>query len=164
MKLRHHTFRLVTDGTIVLPGIFDYHRDGSFAREFQKRGLRRFIGEVLNEDSLYAATNPPEPDVKSLELAILNYYPRTTKDCLLQHYQTPVEGDHKAWKRLFGEIAADYQVKAPSRFLVQNLLQYGVNIGDVWRYMIAYRLSFITENIAPADFGVSHAMDRPLWK
>ncbi|KAK6073570.1 carboxylesterase-lipase family protein [Seiridium cupressi] len=34
---------------------------------------------------------------------------------------------------------------------------------DIWRYRVAKRLSFITERVAPASFGVAHAMDKPWW-
>jgi hypothetical protein len=50
------------------------------------------------------------------------------------------------------------------RFLANSLLTHDVPVQDVWRYCIQYRLSFITENVAPASFGVSHAMDKPFWK
>jgi hypothetical protein len=55
-------------------------------------------------------------------------------------------------------------VRAPSRTLVDNLTANGVPIRDIWRYHIAFRLSFITEKVAPMSFGVAHAMDKPFWK
>jgi hypothetical protein len=48
--------------------------------------------------------------------------------------------------------------------LVDNLLSNGVPLEAIWRYHIAYRLSFITEKVAPKSFGVAHAMDKPFWK
>ncbi|KAL4735705.1 Alpha/Beta hydrolase protein [Aspergillus similis] len=161
MKLKHHTFRPVTDGIFIHPGLFKYYRDGSFAREFKRRGLRILIGEVLNEETLYAVTNGPEANIESLEAQISNYYSPTTTSRLLQHYTLPTFTEKKDWEAVFGRIISDGQVRAPSRFLVNNLIENGVNICDVWRYMIAYRLSFITEKVAPTSFGVSHAMDRP---
>ncbi|KAL4738452.1 Alpha/Beta hydrolase protein [Aspergillus similis] len=56
------------------------------------------------------------------------------------------------------------QVRAPSRALVSNLVANGVDLADIWRYHIAYRLSFIDERVAPISFGVAHAMDKPFWK
>jgi carboxylesterase type B len=44
------------------------------------------------------------------------------------------------------------------------LLEHGVRLEDIWRYRVAYRLSFINEKIAPKSFGVAHAMDKPFWK
>ncbi|KAF9890763.1 hypothetical protein FE257_005632 [Aspergillus nanangensis] len=163
MKLDHHTFRPVTDGVFIRPGIFQYHRDGSFAAEFKRRGLRLFIGEVLNEETLYAVTNGPDASLGSLQLQLSNYYPSSTTDRLIQHYTLPVSDDKKDWEALFGRIVSDGQVRAPSRFLVENLLSHGVDSRNVWRYYIAYRLSFISEEVAPASMGVSHAMDRPFW-
>ncbi|KAJ4244042.1 hypothetical protein NW762_014655 [Fusarium torreyae] len=163
MELKNHTFRPVTDDLFIHPGIFDYYRDGSFASEFKRRGLKLLIGEVLDEDTLYAVTNPPDPNPSSLRMQISNYYPPHVTDRLLKHYTLPDTKDKHAWQQLFGRIVADGQVRAPSRYLVDNLVQNGVDIGNVWRYLIAYRLSFITDEVAPASFGVSHAMDRPIW-
>lgn len=164
MNLKNHTFRPVTDDLFIHSGIFDYYRDGSFAAEFKKRKLRLYIGEVLDENTLYAVTNGPDANLPSLQLQISNYYPPATTTRLLQHYGLPNSQDKKDWEKLFGQIVADGQVRAPSRYLVSNLLENGVEINHVWRYLIAYRLSFITNQIAPASFGVSHAMDRPIWK
>ncbi|KAG5787748.1 hypothetical protein H9Q69_013192 [Fusarium xylarioides] len=163
MELKNHTFRPVTDDLFIHSGIFDYYRDGSFAREFKKRGLKLYIGEVLDEDTLYAVTNPPDPNISSLQMQISNYYPPHVTDRLLKHYTLPQTKDKKAWQQIFGRIIADGQVRAPSRYLVDNLVRNGVDIKSVWRYLIAYRLSFITNDVAPASFGVSHAMDRPIW-
>ncbi|CEF84873.1 hypothetical protein FGSG_13166 [Fusarium graminearum PH-1] len=163
MELKNHTFRPVTDNLFIHSGIFDYYRDGSFAREFKKRGLKLLIGEVLDEDTLYAVTNPPDPNIESLHVQIANYYPPHVTDRLLKHYALPQTKDKEAWQKIFGRIVADGQVRAPSRYLVDNLVRNGVDIKNVWRYLIAYRLSFINNNVAPASFGVSHAMDRPIW-
>ncbi|KAJ5769928.1 uncharacterized protein N7511_001979 [Penicillium nucicola] len=163
MDLDNHTFRPVTDNIFVQPGIFEYYRDGSFAEVFKKRNLRLLIGEVLNEDTLYAVTNGPEPNLASLQQQISNYYPPSTTQRLLQHYQPPTSESKEDWGKLFGKIIADGQVRAPSRYLVKILTDNGVDMANIWRYRIAYRLSFITDKVAPASFGVTHAMDRPIW-
>lgn len=59
---------------------------------------------------------------------------------------------------------SDGQVRAPSRALVKALFDNGIGMEDVWRYHIAYRLSFIDEKVAPASYGVAHATDKPIWK
>ncbi|RDW60489.1 Carboxylic ester hydrolase [Aspergillus mulundensis] len=161
MKFKHHTFRPVSDDVFIHRNLFEYYRDGSFAAEFKRRGLRILIGEVLNEETLYAVTNGPEASLESLETQISNYYSPTTTSRLLQHYTLPTSPEKKDWEAVFGKIISDGQVRAPSRFLVNNLIENGVGIRDIWRYIIAYRLSFITDKVAPASFGVSHAMDRP---
>ncbi|CAG7564443.1 unnamed protein product [Fusarium equiseti] len=163
MELKNHTFRPVTDDLFIHSGIFDYYRNGSFAREFKKRDLKLLIGEVKDEDTLYAVTNPPDPNVASLRMQISNYYPAHVTDRLLKHYSLSQSKDKQAWQKIFGRIVADGQVRAPSRYLVDNLVNHGVDIKNVWRYLIAYRMSFITDDVAPASFGVSHAMDRPIW-
>lgn len=65
---------------------------------------------------------------------------------------------------MLGSIVSDGQVRAPSRALVKALVENGVDLQDVWRYHIAYRLSFIDEKVAPASYGVAHATDKPIWK
>jgi carboxylesterase type B len=164
MQLKHHTFRPITNNLFIYPEIFDYYRNGLFAQEFKKRNLRLFIGEVLDENILYTVINGPEANFNSLELQVSNYYFASATARVLDHYGCPASDDVQDWKRLFGQIIADGQVRAPSRYLVNNLLENGVTINNVWRYRINYRLSFITNKVAPASFGVSHAMDRPIWK
>lgn len=60
---------------------------------------------------------------------------------------------------LCGTIVADGQVRAPSRSVANSLFKHGVDINYIWRYQIAYHLSFIDDNVAPLPFGVAIAMD-----
>jgi carboxylesterase type B len=150
--LKNHTFRPVTDGIFIRTGIHQYHSDGFFAAEFKKRNLRLLIGEVLNEETLYAAYNGPDPNIESLRLQISNYYAPSTTERILRHYPLPTSTEKKDWINLFGII------------LVNSLFAYGVSIRDVWRYRISYRLSFIDEKVAPRTYGVAHGMDKPFWK
>ncbi|KAJ5234433.1 uncharacterized protein N7469_003601 [Penicillium citrinum] len=162
-NLTNHTFRPVTDELFIFNGFTDYHHSGAFAEEFKRRKLRLFIGEVLNEETLYATYNNPEPNIDSLRLQVSNYYSPETTDRVLKEYKLPEGADPKDWNTLFGNIIADGQVRAPSRWLVDCLSKNGVPLQDIWRYRIAYRLSFITNKVAPASFGVAHAMDKPFW-
>lgn len=186
-KLKNHTFRPVTDGIFVQDGMMQYIRSPDFAQAFKERGYKLLIGEVLNEETLYATYNSPEePTIEALKVQIGNYYAPATVDRALDYYELPKGTDLQQWKTCFGEftqrtstvlmhttltleldpgrIIADGQVRAPSRALAQNLLQNGVPLSDIWRYQIAYRLSFIDEKIAPMCMGVAHAMDKPFWK
>ena len=144
--------------------MINFHDDGSFAASFKKRSLKLLIGEMLNEESLYAIYNPPSPNADSLRLQVGNYYGPTTADRVLPYYPLPETSEKKEWEKLYGTIIADGQVRAPSRSLVNNLVKHGVGVEDIWRYQIGYRLSFIDESIAPRDFGCTHAMDKPFWK
>ncbi|KAH7410565.1 Alpha/Beta hydrolase protein, partial [Cadophora sp. MPI-SDFR-AT-0126] len=161
--LKNHTFRPITDEDFILSGMIEYQRSGEFAREFKRRGMKLLIGEMLNEESLYSVYNPPEPNEESLRLQIANYYGPTTADRVLPWYKVPTNTDKKEWLSLYGSIISDGQVRAPSRFLVDSMIKHGVDIKDIWRYQIAYRMSFIDEKTAPMDWGVTHAMDRPIW-
>lgn len=53
-------------------------------------------------------------------------------------------------------------MRAPSRLLVRQLRDAGVPLSSVHRYMINWRPSFVMK-AAPKEFGVSHALDKPLW-
>lgn len=163
-SMEHHTFRPVTDNVFIHDNLIDYHTSGQFAAKFRERNYRLLIGEVLNEETLYATYNAPkEPTIDALKIQIQNYYAKPTTDRVMSHYSLPQSQDLKSWCSLFGDIVADGQVRAPTRLVVDSLLSNGVDIKDVWRYQVAYRLSFINEKIAPKDFGVSHAMDKPFW-
>ncbi|KAH8687309.1 carboxylesterase [Tricladium varicosporioides] len=164
MELKHHTFRPITDGEFIQLGLTDYLRNGSFAKEFKNRGFKLLIGEVLNEETLYAVTNgPKEANIESLHSQVSNYYAPSTSTRILSHYPLPTSKEVSDWQASFGKIISDGQVRAPVRFLANSLLSNGVQLSDVWRYCIGYRLSFITEDVAPKSFGVSHAMDKPFW-
>jgi carboxylesterase type B len=164
MKLKHHTFRPVTDGLFILPGMVEYHSNGSIAKAFKDRRFKLFIGEMLNEETLYAATNSPEANYDSLYLQVLNYYAPSVTTRVLKHYELPKTEERRQWVDLYGVIISDGQVRAPSRFLAKSLFEHGVGLEDIWRYRISYRLSFIDEKVAPRSFGVAHAMDKPFWK
>ncbi|KAJ5291178.1 hypothetical protein N7478_000429 [Penicillium angulare] len=161
--LDNHTFRPVTDDLFIFQGFTEYHRSGAFAKEFRKRGLRVLIGEMLNEETLYASYNTPEPNIDSLRLQVSNYYSPETTDRVLKSYELPTTDDPEEWKKVYGDIISDGQVRAPTRWLINSLYSHGVSLGDIWRYRVAYRLSFITDKVAPKAFGVTHAMDKPFW-
>lgn len=129
---------------------------------------------------MYSAYNSPkEPTIEALKLQVLNYYAPEVTERALGCYDLPSCPDLDAWKSVFGElfhvfmglelimlgrIISDGQVRAPSRALVKHLAANGVDVCDIWRYKIDYRLSFIDESVAPMWYGVSHAMDKPFWK
>ncbi|KXJ90352.1 Alpha/Beta hydrolase protein [Microdochium bolleyi] len=163
-KLQNHTFRPVTDDIFIHTGMMAYMRSPAFANEFKQRGLKLLIGEVLNEETLYATYNSPEaPTLEALKVQVGNYYAPETVERALAYYEIPGSSDLAEWKNCFGRIIADGQVRAPSRALAQNLVRNGVPIKDIWRYQIAYRLSFIDDKIASPSMGVAHAMDKPFW-
>ncbi|RDW93370.1 Carboxylic ester hydrolase [Aspergillus mulundensis] len=163
-NLKNHTFRPVTDDLFIHQGMAEYLASKEFASEFKTRKARLLIGEVLNEETLYSTYNSPtEPTVEALRTQIGNYYAPDVTERALQCYKLPESKDLDEWKKLFGQIISDGQVRAPSRALVSNLVSNGVDLADIWRYQIAYRLSFINEKVAPMSFGVAHAMDKPFW-
>ncbi|KAL4955704.1 Alpha/Beta hydrolase protein [Aspergillus filifer] len=163
-KLKNHTFRPVTDDNFIHSGMVEYLSSSIFAIEFKKRGYKLLIGEVANEETLYSTYNAPEEaNFEALRRQVGNYYAPDVTERVVKCYTLPESQDMKEWKKLFGQIIADGQVRAPSRALVHNLIANGVDIADIWRYQIAYRLSFIDDSVAPMEFGVAHAMDKPFW-
>nr|XP_036588714.1 carboxylesterase-lipase family protein [Colletotrichum truncatum]KAF6800088.1 carboxylesterase-lipase family protein [Colletotrichum truncatum] len=163
-QMKNHTFRPVTDDVFVHSGMIEYLQSKEFADEFKRRGYRILIGEVRNEETLYSSYNPPtEPTLNALRLQISNYYAPDVTDRAIQQYKLLHSDQLEDWQKMFGFIVADGQVRAPSRALAKALVDNGVELRDVWRYHIAYRMSFINENVAPASFGVAHAMDQPIW-
>ncbi|GKT47515.1 putative ethanolamine kinase [Colletotrichum spaethianum] len=162
--LKNHTFRPVTDDIFIHSGMIEYLKSKQFADEFKKRGYKILIGEVRNEETLYSTYNPPtEPTLDALRLQISNYYAPDVTGRAIKEYKLPESSNLEDWQKTFGSIISDGQVRAPSRALAKALVDNGVNIRDVWRYHIGYRLSFIDEKVAPISFGVAHAMDRPIW-
>lgn len=163
--LQLHTFRPVTDDIFFKPGMYEYLQSKAFATEFLRRDYRLLIGEVRNEETLYSTYNSPEePTLEALKLQISNYYSPELTERILEHYDLPETDDLDEWKKCFGRIISDGQVRAPGRVLVKALVDNGVPVDRVWRYHIAYRLSFITDKYAPTSFGVAHATDKPIWK
>ncbi|KAF6810105.1 hypothetical protein CSOJ01_06517 [Colletotrichum sojae] len=163
-KLKNHTFRPVTDDLFVHSGMVEYLQSKEFADEFTRRGYKMLIGEMLNEEGLYSAFAPPtEPTLEALRLQISNYYAPEVTDRAIQQYKLPESDKLEDWQQLFGLIVSDGQVRAPSRALVKALIDNGVDVQNVWRYQIAYRMSFIDEKVAPVSYGVTHSMDRPIW-
>ncbi|KAL2822889.1 alpha/beta-hydrolase [Aspergillus granulosus] len=163
-KLTNHTFRPVTDDIFIHSGMVEYLQSKAFADEFKACKSRLLIGEVLNEETLYSTYNSPtQPTLESLRTQVSNYYAPEVTDRALMCYTLPESDKLEDWRRLFGQIISDGQVRAPSRALVKHLVDNGVPLRDIWRYQIAYRLSFIDETVAPMSFGVAHAMDKPFW-
>lgn len=163
--LKNHTFRPVTDDLFFHADFIAYIEGGKFASEFKKRGMRLLIGEVSNEDTLYAQyRSPEEGTIEALRLQTSNYYAPATTDRVLGQYKLPGSTDVAEWKTLFGHLIADGQVLAPSRCFVDALHRNGVAVSDIWRYRIGYRLSFITEKVAPLSYKITHSMDKSFWK
>ncbi|KAL4972738.1 Alpha/Beta hydrolase protein [Aspergillus desertorum] len=163
-NLKNHTFRLVSDDLFIHHGMAEYLASKEFASAFKARKARLLIGEVLNEETLYSTYNSPtEPTIEAQRAQIGNYYAPDVAERALRCYALPKSTDLSEWKKLFGQIISDGQVRAPSRVLVSDLVCNGVDLADIWRYQIAYRLSFIDEKVAPMSLGVAHAMDKPFW-
>ncbi|KAG7087451.1 hypothetical protein E1B28_013417 [Marasmius oreades] len=171
MTLSAHTFRPIRDGCFFPLNLFDRFLAGDFGREFKARQLQLLIGEVRDEETLYRQTNPPH-DLETLYIEVGNYYSPPVTRMMVDAYlnrKVHKEGAHPDpdpkidfWKKIFGDIISDGQVRAPTRLLVRQLVGAGVPLSSIRRYMINWRPSFV-DSQAPKELGVSHALDRPIW-
>ncbi|EFQ30536.1 uncharacterized protein GLRG_05680 [Colletotrichum graminicola M1.001] len=106
--LKNHTFRPVTDDIFIHFGMVDYLQSRGFADEFKKREYKILIGEVLNEETLYASYNPPiEPTLDALRLQISNYYAPDVTDRAIKQYTLPNSSNLEDWQNIFGKTQED---------------------------------------------------------
>lgn len=105
--LKNHTFRPVTDDLFIHSGMSEYLQSRKFAQEFQSRGYRLLIGEVLNEETLYSTYNAPEePTLDALRAQVSNYYAPDVTARVLKFYELPRSDHLGEWKNLFGRYCA----------------------------------------------------------
>ncbi|KAH7875163.1 alpha/beta-hydrolase [Lentinula edodes] len=171
MAFDNHTFRPIRDGHFFPMDLFARYLNGDFAAEFKRRGMSLLIGEVRDEETLYRQTNPPN-DLDTLYKEVGNYYSPAVTRMMVDAYvnrKIKADGAHPdpdinidPWKKVYGDIVSDGQVRAPSRLLVRQLRDGGVPLSSVHRYMINWRPSFV-QRAAPKEFGVGHAFDKPIW-
>ncbi len=169
LNLKLHTFRACTDDKFVSPTLFNDIYDGKFGEEFAKSGRSVIIGEVVNEFSIYANTNPPKTP-EDFRNQLHNYYPAHVVEALLDLYPTVPEDLIKTdpasymerTKKLFGTIVSDMQVHSSGRLFVNGLIKGGVPINRIFRYRVAYRAKFF-DNIEPPASRVPHGGDMPIW-
>ncbi|CAA22658.2 COesterase domain-containing protein [Schizosaccharomyces pombe] len=166
LNLRLHTFRAVTDGDFVNPNTFKDIYDGTFGKRIRDSGRELIIGEVNNEHSIYANTNPPKSK-EDLFNQVNNYYPEKVTKALLELYpKVPDMEDEKEYlaaiKALFGSIVSDMQVYASTRVLINGLVKGGVPLEKIYRYRIAFRGKFF-DKYEPPESLVPHAGDLGLW-
>lgn len=171
-----HTFRGVTDDTIIPSNLITAIHSGAFAARFQARGMRILLGEAETEEVLYSLTNAPTSfsDVEMLT-ALKNYYAEPVCGALLVLYKEEggaadervkavlaLDDEKEKAKRLFGLITSDVQVRAPIRVLSKALFDGGVPAERVLRYRVAYRPE-CTDKVYPRSFGVTHGCDGLSW-
>lgn len=73
MSLEVHTFRTITDDDFFLSDMFARYDDGSFAKEFKKRGMKILMGEVAQEEVLYRKANTPK-DWEALKVEVGTFF------------------------------------------------------------------------------------------
>lgn len=104
-QLKNHTFRPVTDNLMIHDGMVSRLQSKAFAEEFTTRGFRLLIGEVKDEETLYAAYNgPSEPTIEALRLQVSNYYSPEATDRAIESFGVPESDDLKEWQDLFGKF------------------------------------------------------------
>ncbi len=170
MSLELHTFRASTDNQFVSPTLFHDIWSGKFGQLVNKSKIDIIIGEVINEYSIYANTNPPKTSI-DFKNQLHNYYPSKLVKSLLEIYpplpdknleKSNPEKYKQELKELFGIIVSDMQVYVSSRLLVTGLYKGGVPLNKIHRYRMAYRAKFFDEYESPSQ-KVPHAGDVPIW-
>ncbi|KAJ9097478.1 hypothetical protein QFC19_006747 [Naganishia cerealis] len=111
-------------------------------------------------------------ETANLKREIANLYPEAVTDCLIHAYTA--DGIHRAAalpdpnphigaaEKVYGDIVADGQVRAPERLLVQQLREAGVPLPRVHRYLIGWKPGFVRK-VLPDVMGVPHGSDGVIW-
>ncbi|GAO52290.1 alpha/beta-hydrolase [Saitoella complicata NRRL Y-17804] len=161
-QMKQHTFRAVTDDEFIASTLAEEQQNGTFAARFAKKEIKIMIGEVENEESVYAAINPPKSFSDFLaELA--NYYgPEVAKKLTTAYPPLPADASPEDCSTRFGKIVSDVQVRIPIRMLVNDLVNGGVDRTSILRYRISFRPSSF-DNVFHTNMGVGHAFDAAVW-
>nr|XP_019049415.1 hypothetical protein I302_03204 [Kwoniella bestiolae CBS 10118]OCF28345.1 hypothetical protein I302_03204 [Kwoniella bestiolae CBS 10118] len=156
MTIEQYTFRQVQDGVFFRNKTWLY--DGKVAEEFKKRGMAVYMGECMDEETLYRSTFDFS-DENSIRKACVQYY---TTDEVRYVLQSPdPDPEINEYAKVFGDIASDCQVRAPSRSFARQLREAGVPLENVNRYIVGW-VPQVVVDFSPKKFGVTHAMDRPI--
>ncbi|BFZ59943.1 hypothetical protein YB2330_000965 [Saitoella coloradoensis] len=161
-QMEQHTFRGVTDDDFIDSNLAEEQQNGTFAARFAKKEMKIMIGEVENEESVYAAINPPKSSSDFLtELA--NYYgPEVAQKLITAYPPLPTDPSREECSTLFGKIVSDVQVRVPIRMLVNDLVSGGVDRTSILRYRISFRPSSF-DDVFHTQMGVGHAFDAAVW-
>ncbi|WVR08392.1 hypothetical protein IAU60_005447 [Kwoniella sp. DSM 27419] len=169
MTIKQFTFRQVQDG-VFFPTTRTWLYDGQLAKEFKKRDMALYIGETMDEETLYRSTFNLQ-NVADIRHGLVQYYSESVGDKMIDLYlrqkikepyghpdPDPTIGP---FAKVFGDIVSDGQVRAPSRSLARQLRDAGVPLEHVSRYIVAWTPQLV-KDYCPRNFGVTHAMDRPI--
>lgn len=161
-----HTFRAVTDNVFVPLGIIDDLISGKLAEMLTAKNIRFISGEVNNEPIKYSLLYTPH-SLKELETLIHNYYPSKVVKPLLDLYMPePLdekdEGFQEDLRILYGRIISDGQVYASSRGFLNQLVNHGFPVENIFRYRVGYRAKWLDEYV-DIKYKVPHALDFTVW-
>nr|XP_019008014.1 uncharacterized protein I206_07182 [Kwoniella pini CBS 10737]OCF46795.1 hypothetical protein I206_07182 [Kwoniella pini CBS 10737] len=160
MTIDQFTFRTVQDG-VFFPKSQTWLSDGKLADEFKKRDMAAIIGEVQDEETLYRDGFRVTDEI-SLYKAVNQYYSSRSFADILYYASSPDPNPNiDSYTKVLGDIISDGQVRAPSRSLTRQLRDAGVPLDSVHRYIVAWVPNFVMK-FAPKEFGITHAMDRPI--
>jgi carboxylesterase type B len=167
-QIQIHQFRPTTDGSFVLPTLFQSLDNGTFAKKLLSRNIRLILGECSDERFLYATWFPPKSNTLSaLRTRLIADYPQRIVDALLPlHYPDgKLPSGVKDWDTdAWGRIYADMQVYHMQRGLIHALTDNTAGV-DASRLIHRYRIEFRAECTTgiPAEWGVTHSSDYSLW-
>ncbi|WWC86424.1 uncharacterized protein L201_001301 [Kwoniella dendrophila CBS 6074] len=169
MTIEQYTFRQVQDG-VLFPSSKTWLYDGKVAEEFKKRDMAVYIGETMDEETLYRSTFSFS-DENDIRKACVQYYTKPVAEKMIDLYlnqkiKVPFahpdpDPEVNEYAKVFGDIVSDCQVRAPNRSFTRQLRQAGVPLENVNRYIVGWAPKFVID-FSPPKFGVTHAMDRPI--
>lgn len=133
------------------PDAMAWQRSGEFARGLGRVGVRSvIIGETTEEWYLYSIAHPIEKPADIVS-NLLRYYPGDIVAKMVKLYRTlPDDATAEDSARLYGEIAADYQVYLPVRLLVRDLQNASYPV-------LRYQFRWTPEQIRPKG-NVGHCL------
>ncbi|OCF41263.1 hypothetical protein I317_04921 [Kwoniella heveanensis CBS 569] len=169
MTIEQFTFRQVQDG-VFFPKTKTWLYDGELAKEFKKRDMALYIGETMDEETLYRSTFTLK-SVDDIKRGLIQYYSESVGEKMIDLYlnqkikepygHPDPDPEIGFYAKVFGDIVSDGQVRAPSRSLVRQLRNAGVPLDHVHRYIVGW-VPQLVRDFSPKNFGVTHAMDRPI--
>ncbi|RDW62481.1 carboxylic ester hydrolase-10 [Coleophoma crateriformis] len=165
-EMKISEFRVLADDLFYPKDLIDRINDGQFSRKMKSRGITLLNGECQDEHTMYRRWRTPEDSFSAVyERLYAEYAPLVTRT-LMQHYCGPANKlptGYTSWQEFFGRLYADIQVHHVERGFHNALFEGGLQPGkDVLRYRFERRLGCVEEKI-PAEWGVTHMTDIPIW-
>lgn len=164
-------FRVLADGVFMPRNLNRSIESGDFAQRMESRGITLLSGECRDEHTIYYFWRTPQDSSASVYTRLCAEYPEKIVAKVMRHYcgipaaenAYKLPAGYKDWRDFFGRVYANLQVHCLQRGFHNALFKGGLRPGkDVLRYRLDRRLECVDDTM-PADWGVTHASDIPVW-